>query len=888
MLLDLLARLRALVFRRREERELAEELRFHVEMETEYRQRSGLSADEARRQSLLALGGVERVKEDVRDARGTRLLLDGAGDFAFALRTLGRRPGFTAAAVLTLAIGIGGTTAVFSAVDAVLLQPLPYQQPGQLVRLYQPDSSQLDARQWVTPVHFLAYRSRPVSFAGVAALRTYDESGADIGSGEDARRIRLLRVSADYFGVVRVLPELGRGFTAESENGNGSEGPDAAGAAVVVLSHQLWQDRLGGDRSAVGRSLTMNGRPFVIVGVMPRGYVDPVAGAVDAWVPLDLSPGRDPSNANNHYLTVIARLRPSVPIERAQAELDVLSAALAREYPDARGARARLYPLKQDVVGGSSRALEVMLGAVGLVLILVCVNVANLLLVRGSERAHEFALRAALGAGRTRLVRQMLIESLTLALAGAAAGLAVARLAMAAIVVLGAGRIPRLAALSLDPRLIGVSLGIATLSAVLFGLAPALRAARTEPGEVLHDQARSATGGARQVRLRESLVVAQVALAFVLLVGAGLLLASFQRLRQVDLGVKVDGVLSFELHLPEARYDSAARARFYETFAKTVEALPGVRHAGGVSKLPATGSYHWWGTMATTGPLAHDERGQSGGEQRVVSGDYFRAVGIPLLEGRFFDARDDAAAPDRVIISRSLAARLFPGVDGVGQKVSAGGRESEIIGVVGEVAVDDEGHADAVVYHPHRQFAGDRNWALAQVVAAAGSADALVPEVRRRLAELDPGLVLYRPMLLADAIGRGAAERVFTLRILLTFAALALALSALGLFGVLSYGVKLRSREFAIRMALGAEPGEIRRMVLRQGLIMAAIGIGAGLLGALALSRLMATMVFQVSPLDPLVLLGAVAFLAVVAGVAAYLPAHRATAVDPRSALQQQ
>jgi predicted permease len=487
-----------------------------------------------------------------------------------------------------------------------------------------------------------------------------------------------------------------------------------------------------------------------------------------------------------------------------------------------------------------------------------------------------------------RLVRQMLIESLTLALAGAAAGLAVARLAMSAIVVLGAGRIPRLAALSLDPRLIGVALGIATLSAVLFGLAPALRAARTEPGEVLRDQARSATGGARQVHLRESLVVAQVALAFVLLVGAGLLLASFQRLRQVDLGVTIDHVLSFEIHLPEARYDSTARARFHETFAKTVEALPGVRSAGGVSRLPATGSYHWWGTMATTGTLAHDERGQSGGEQRVVSGDYFHAVGIPLLEGRLFDARDDAAAPDRVIISRSLAARLFPGVDAVGQQVSAAGRESEIIGVVGEVAVDGEGREDAYVYHPHRQYAGDRNWALAQVVATAGSAAALVPEVRRRLAELDPGLVLYRPMLLADAIGRGAAARVFTLRVLLTFAGLALALSALGLFGVLSYGVKLRSREFAIRMALGAEPGRIRRIVLRQGLTLAAIGIGAGLLGALALSRLMATMLFQVSPLDPLVLLGAVGFLAVVAGVAAYLPAHRATAIDPRFALQQQ
>jgi predicted permease len=885
---DLLARLRALVYRRREERELAEELRFHVEMETAHRQRAGVSAEEARRQSVLALGGVERVKEDVRDARGTGLLLDAVGDIAFALRTLGRNPGFTAVAVLTLAVGIGGTTAMFSAVDAVLLQPLPYQQPGQLVRLYQPDSSRLDDRAFVTPVHFLAYRSRMASFEAAAAMRTYSESGADIGTGEGARRIRLLPVSADYFDVVRVHPELGRGFQAQDENGNGAGDPAYTGAATVVLSHRLWQEHLAGDRTAVGRTLSMNGRPFVIAGVMPEGYVDPVAGVVDGWVPLDLSPGSNPENATDHHLTVIARLRPSASIAQAQAELDVLSAELAREYPSASAARARLYPLKGEVVGNSGLALEIMLGAVGLVLLLVCVNIANLLLVRGSGRAREFAVRSALGADRPRLVRQMLIESLTLALAGGAAGLVVARLAMAAIVALGAGRVPRLAALSLDGRLLAFSFLVATLAGVLFGLAPALRAARTQPGDVLRGEGRSTTGGARQSRLRESLVVAQVALAFVLLVGAGLLLASFQRLRQVDLGVRTDHVWTFDLHLPSARYDSTARARFYEEFANRVEALPGVRAAGGISKLPATGSYHSWGTTATTGPLAGERRAHAETENRIVSGDYFRAVGIPLLEGRLFDARDDVGAPERLVVSRSVAVRLFPGVSAVGQRLRAGGGPSEIIGVVGDVAVDNEGRTGLHVYHAHRQLAGERHWALTQVVASTDSAGTPLPQVRHLLAELDPGLVAYRPMTLGDAIGRGADVRLFTMRIILTFAALALALAALGLFGVLSYGVKLRSQEFAIRLALGAEHGVIRRMVLRQGLTMAAIGIGVGLLGALALSKLMTSLLFQVSPLDPRVLLGAVAFLAIVAGLAAYLPAHRATAVNPRSALQEQ
>jgi len=885
---DLGERLRALLMRRREERELAAELRFHVESETELLRGSGMSEDEARRRSLIALGGVERVKEEVREARGTGPLEDGVGDFAYALRTLRRSAGFTTVAVLTLAVGIGGTTAVFSAVDAVLLQPLPYQEPGRLVRLYQPDSSNLDERAYVTPVHFLAYRSRTESFEAMAAMRTYSESGADVGSGEGARRIRLLPVSADYFDVVRVHPELGRGFQRQDERGDGTGDPAYTGAATVVLSHRLWRELLAGDRSAIGRSLSMNGRPFTIAGVMPQGYVDPVAGEVDAWVPLDLGPGLLPRNATNHHLTVIARLRPAASLAQAQAELDVLGAALDREYPAAVGRHARLFPLQGEVVGSSRLALELMLGAVGLVLVLVCVNVANLLLVRGSARAREFAVRTALGADRARLVRQMLVESVTLALAGGVAGIAVARLAMAAIVALGAGRIPRLASLTLDVRLLAFSLTVATLAGLLSGLAPALRAARTQPGDVLREEGGATTGGGRRGRLRESLAVAQLALAFVLLVGAGLLLASFQRLHEVQLGFRTDGVWTFELNLPSARYDTSARARFYEDFARRVETLPGVRAAGGISRLPATGMYHLWGTVARTGPLAAEEGRYNEANHRIVSGDYFRAVGIPLLEGRLFDARDDAGVPDRVLVSRALALRLFPGVSAVGQRVAGGRRESEIVGVVGDIAVDNEGRASPHVYHSHRQWAGERLWTLTQVVATTGSAGTPLPQLRRVLADLDPGLVAYRPMPLVDAVGSGAAVRLFTLRMVVTFAAVALALAALGLFGVLSYGVKLRSREFGIRMALGAERGAISRMVLRQGFAMAAVGIGIGFMAALALSKLMTSLLFEVSPLDPRVLLGAAGFLAVVAAVAAYLPARRATAADPRSTLQAQ
>ncbi len=876
ILSDVVERVRALIFRRREERELAEELRVHVEMEAAHQRTAGIGDEEARRRGAAALGGVERVKEEVRDAWGTRLIEDGVGDFAYALRALRRSPGFASVVILTLAVGIGGTTAVFSAVDAVLLQPLPYQQPGRLVRLYQEAPNFRDQRQFVTPVHFLTFREQVASFEAAAALLTYNETGADIGAGDDVRRIRLLPTSAGYFDVVRVQPLLGRGF----------QPGDESGAALVVLSHDLWQQQFHGDPSAIGRTLVMDGQAYTVVGIMPKGFSDPVAGAADAWVPLDLTEGRDPTNANNHYLTVIARLRPGVPIARGQAELDAVSGEVARQNAEAKNSGARLYPLKDDIVGSSSRALGIMLGAVGLVLILVCVNIANLMLVRASERTREFAVRSALGARRSRLIRQLLMESLTLAFAGGLGGLIVARLAMSAIVVLGSGTIPRLASLSLDPRLLAFSLVIATVCAVLFGLAPAIRAGRTQPGDALRDQTRATTSGRRSMRLREWLVVSQVAVAFVLLVGAGLLIASFQRIRQVDLGVNPAGVLTFELHLPSARYDSTARGRFYDEFAAQLAALPGVRAAGAISKLPAAGPYHQWGVRASSGPLAQDEvRGDVDAENRVVAGDYFRAVGIPVLGGRAFDARDNMLAPDRVVVSKSLADLLYPETDPVGQRLRTGGRESEIIGVVGDVAVDNEGRPDTYVYHPHRQFAGDRNWALTQVISAA-SPVTLQPAIRRTLGALDSRLVMFRPTMLDEAIGRGAAQRLFTLRILLTFAAVALALSGLGLFGVLSYGVKLRNREFGIRLALGAERGAIGAMVLRRGLAVTGIGIAVGLVGALALSRLMVSMLFQVSPFDPRVLIGAVAFMAVVAGLAAYLPVHRATGLDPRTALQ--
>ncbi len=720
---DLWQRVRALLFRRREEQELAEELRFHLEQEAARRRDAGVSEPEARRQSHLALGGVERIKEEVRDARGTRLLDDTKSDVGYALRNLAHNPGFAAVVILTLALGIGGTTAVFSAVNTVLLQPLPYQEPGQLVRLYGTYVDHLDIKNFVSPVQYLVYRDETSSFESLAAILTYNTRGADIGSGDDAHRIRTLPTSANYFSVLRTAPALGGGFQPEDEVGSGIEDKIDA-AAVVVLSHGLWQQQFHGDPAAVGQSLMMDGRSFLVRGVMPAGFKDPIAGAVDAWIPMDLSQGRDPTQAGNHYLTLIGRLRSNVTIDQAQADLDRLTLQMGERFPNIRQERAGLYPLRDDVVGSASRPLSIILGAVGCVLLLVCVNLANLMLVRSSERTREFAVRAALGAGSGRIVRQLLIESLTLACAGALAGLVVARLAMTAIVRLGGGNIPRLDTLSLDPLLLVFSLVLACGCAVLFGLTPALRASRAQPGDALRDQGRSGTSGAGSLRMREWLVVSQVALAFVLLVGAGLLLASFRAISRVDLGIRSENVLTFELNLPAARYDSTARASVYEALATQLAALPGVRAVGGISKLPATGAYHDWGVVARSGPLVGDDkRGRTQAQNRVVSGEYFTAAGIPVLAGRTFDAGDDVGAPERVVVSQSLADALFPGTSALGQELRTGGRNSEIIGVVGNVAITNEGESATYVYHAHRQFAGDRNWPLVQVIATDGIAD---------------------------------------------------------------------------------------------------------------------------------------------------------------------
>jgi len=880
----LLTRLRALFRRRAVEEELAEELRYHLSEETERNLGRGMNPADAALAARRAFGNVTALEEEARETFTWRRVEDLLADARYAARGLRARPGFAAAVVLTLALGIGGITAVFSAVDAVLLRPLPYPSPGQLVRIYAAYEKARTAEQFTTPVHFLAYRGAAPALQSVAALNTYNETGADIGSGTEVRRIRTLEVSADYFDVLRVHPVLGRRFELAEEQGPAVD--MAVGAPVVVLSHTLWSERFHGDPGAVGRTLSMSGVPFTVVGVMPAGFSDPIAGpGVEAWIPLSLATGLDMSNIDNHWLTLIGRLRPGATPAEAQAELDVATGRLAVSYPQTREYRTYVVPLKSDVVGPSARSLELMLGAVALVLLLVCVNVAGLQLVRASERAGEFAVRTALGAGRRRLVRQLLTESFVLAALGAVAGLVVARLGMAVLLALGGSSVPRLAGLRLDATVLGFALAVAAASAVVFGLAPAWRAARTEAAEVLRGTGRAGTGDARSRRLRSGLVVSQVALAFVLLAGAGILLASFRAVTSMPLGFRDDGALTFQLHLPEPRYDSIARARFWEEFDRRVRTIRGVAATGGVSWLPATGAYHTWTVEALSGPLAGTRQAYWDADNRIITPGYFQAAGIRVLHGRPFDASDAMGAPDHVVIDGALARKLFPGTDPLGQQIRAGGRTGTVVGVVSDVAIDVQGDLEPHVYHAHAQWAGDRNWSLFDVVSTGGDPMPLVPAVRAILAAMDPQLVMDHPASLAEVVGRGTAQRKFTLVLLVAFAATALILAALGIVGVLSYVVRARSQEFGIRMALGASSAEVLRTVLRQRAVVVGSGIALGMLGAVALSRLLASMVFHVSPLDPRALAGAVLLTVVCGGLAALLPARRAARVDPRSVL---
>ncbi|HEX5725049.1 MAG TPA: ABC transporter permease [Longimicrobiaceae bacterium] len=805
-------------------------------------------------------------------------------DLRYALRTLRRSPGFAAVAVLTLALGIGANTAIFSVLQAVLLRPLPFADADRLMVFWNQYAGGGPQKGAISPSEFADYRRSLRAFESTAAVTDWN---ANLTGRGEPERVQGFIVSPNLFDVLGVRPALGRAFAP----GEGVEG----NREVAVLSHALWQRSFGADPAVVGTTVRLNGNTYTVVGVMPPEVRFPDAPGLlfperaDLWVPRAWESFAD--ERGNQYLRVVGRLREGGTAEGAAAELRALAARFQAEYPEsypvASGWRPVAIPLREEYVGQVRPALLVLAGAVGLVLLIACANVANLLLARSAARRREIAVRSAVGAARGRLVRQLLTESLVLALAGAVAGVALASWGVAVLARVGPRSIPRLEETTVDLRVAGFALAASLLTAALFGLVPALQLAR--PAAAVLGAAGRASPDRGRRRLRSFLVAAQVALAVVVLVGAGLLLRSFARLQGTDPGFDPRGVLTFQVSLPPLRYDSLdQRVAVWDEVLGRVAALPGVRAAGGVNPLPLSGDA-WSASFMVEGQPVPPGGEYPHAEYAAVSPDYFRAMGISLHAGRAFTGADRAGAPAVAVVDERLARRYWPGEDPVGKRLSLAGQPdtvfTEVVGVVEHVrAVGLHQEGEPQVYVPLLQRSNRS--AYMAVSAPRGDPLRLAAAIRAEVRRADPELPIAKVATMEQVLARATADRQFSLVVLAVFAAAALLLAAVGIYGVASYLVAQRTREIGIRMALGARGADVLRLVAGEGLAVVAAGIVAGTVGALAFARLLSGLLYGLTATDPLTYLGVALLLGAVATAALLLPARRASRVDPVVALR--
>jgi putative ABC transport system permease protein len=802
-------------------------------------------------------------------------------DLRYALRNLARDRGFAIVALLTLALGIGANTAIFSIVNSVILRPLAYRNPDRLFTIHEmiPKVNTLYPELPVNPLHYLEWRKRCTSFEQVAEFGTYAPNLTGMGQPE---QLGGARVSANFLSMFGVQPQLGRGFLEEEDRSGRGD--------VVILTDSLWRRRFGADPSIVGKKITLEGSPHVVVGVLPAAFHFPNGHQLDSLIAfsekteifrplaLDLQKGDMEGNFN---FAAIGLLKKGASREQALAELNVVQADLDKTFRDKTDLKAALSPLQDHMVGPVRRELLVLLGAVGAVLLIVCVNLANLSLVRGAGRSRESAIRAALGAGRAQLLRQPLIESLVLAVMGGALGVLLAFWATTLMVKSAPVNLPRLDEVRLDGYALAFALTISTITGLLFGMLPALRMARIAPQEVLKTGGRSATEGIRGMRLRGLLVSVEVGLSAVLLIVAGLLISSFARLMNVDKGFPVERLLAVDLNTAGARYHTdGARAEFYRRVVAGVQALPGVRSAGVTNGMPLGGET-WVDVIwlpGDTRPMFERLTANS----RFVNPDYFKTVGIPFRGGRPFEESD--RGKDVVIVAQRTAEQLWPGQDPVGKRLYRGDEKlREVIGVVGDVRTTLQQGPVVTVYFPYWQESVSD---AALVVRTAMDPRSVAAAVRSEIWKVDPEIPLQRIRTMEDVISEAAAPRRFQMLLVLLFAASALLLASLGIYGVVSYTVAQRTNEIGIRVALGAHTAAVYRMVLRQGLTPVVLGLVAGVAGALALGRLLTSLLFEVSPADPLTIGAVIVALASVAAFACTVPALRATRVDPMSALR--
>ena len=854
--------------------DVEDELAFHLESRVEDLVRAGLTESEARSRAEREFGDVERIRGEMNEigrARQRRERRTGGleslrQDARFAVRTLARTPGFSAVAILTLALGIGASTGMFMLVNTVLLSPLPYADAERLVMVWERPPQQPTFDNGPSPANYVAWREQATSFTTLASF--FDRQAALTDRGEPEEVSARFAATA-WFGMLGVPAALGRAF-----------GEEDRGERLAVLSHRLWQRRYAGEASIVGGTITFNQQPVTVVGVMPRDF-RPVGGSSpDVWVPFD-----PPADGRGRYLRVAGRLAPGVSLERARAEMRGIAERLQSESVYNEGWSADVVPLREQETGDVRPALLVLLGAVGLLLLIACGNLASLLLGRAAARTREMAVRLSLGASRGRLLRQTLTEALVLAAAGGVVGVALATAGLDVVIALVPSELalPRLGEVGLDGRVLAFAAGVSMLTAALFGMAPALAASGTGLATALRAGSRGTTGGHGGVR--RALVVAQVALAVVLLGGAGLLARSLDHLIDTDLGMRTERVLTFRLWMSGYRSGEALNGFVGEVMPR-LGALPGVAAAGGIDELPLTPDRSSTGYAVEGRPPLPPGDGPSAGIRRVA-GDYFGALGIPLVRGRTFDARDHGAAPRAYVVSQALAEEVFPGEDPLGKRLVIPWGEDlvgEIVGVVGDVREDGpDREARPVIYWAFAQMPGG---VLNVVLRTPGDPLALAGPAAGVIRELDPQQTLgdIRPM---EQVARATTARPrFYTTLLGGFATFSLLLAGLGLFGVISYSVAQRRRAIGVRIALGASPESVTRLVVREGMALTGVGLVLGIAVAAAVTRLLGGMLHGVTPTDPLTAAAVCGFLGAIALLASWIPARRAARVDPTEAMR--
>jgi predicted permease len=891
---EFMTRVAGLFGKRRDDAELAAELRAHLEMASEENIRRGMSPNEALYAARKEFGGVEQVKEIYRERRGLPMIETLLQDIRFGLRMLRKNPGFTAVAVLTLALGIGATTSIFSVVDSILLRPLPFRDPSRIMVLYE-------------SIPKIGPGGIPVSAPDVAHFRelnkVFEDLGAyathktDISGGSSPERVNVTRMSASIFRELGVQPLLGRTFRDDE---------DADGHHLAILGYALWQSRFGGDREIVGKAVSLDREPYTVVGVMPKTFEFPPQGGPyfdpgQLWTPLQFNKSELMSVADDYDFLVIAKTKPGVSLDSANADANLVSRQIAQQfYPVEFRSLAELdaivKPLQEVIVGNSRNLLLLLLGSVGVLLLIACANVANLLLARGAERKKEISVRVALGARRGRLVRQLIVESTLLGIIGGILGLAAAYASEKLFLTLASAVLPRAQEVHMDLRVLWFALAISILSGVIFGTVPAIAATKTDLNETLKESARTGSGTGQR-RIRSIFVVVQLALAMLLVVASGLLIRSFAKVRTTNPGFRPSNVVAMNLALAPAQYPQASQAdAFYNRLLAATATLPGVASASYSSDLPLNSG--WTHMFSIEGSTANDQGRAPLDAHTLVGPRYLETMGIPLIRGRFFTDSELHGASNVLLISEGMAKKYWSGGDAIGKRIKWGVPESTsawmtIVGVVGDVK--DGAIDEATREHTYEPFssscdASDNPFCASRyiLVRTENNPSAIGASLRNAVHQIDPQQAMGAVRLLDDVVNESLAPRKFNVLMLTVFGGGALLLAAIGIYGVLAYNVTRQLRELGVRMALGANPGDVLWLVLRNGLTLALIGLAIGLATALALTRVMKSLLFEVSATDPATFAGVAIIFIAVTLAACWIPARRAMHVDPAAILRHE